>query len=361
MTEKEINSSCETFSKYRPFFLAQLEDLSETLEGLFQNNPLFDLKIEGRVKKNGSFKKKLEKKQDKYSSAFEDMTDIIGIRLITMYKDQNDDIVDTLRENFIVDLKNSSNKFKMLDYDKMGYISLHYVCSYKHPEKDLYPELLEILDNLKFEIQIRTTLQHVWAEIDHKLRYKTLVDVPDKIKRKLFRLSALFEMADSDFCHIRDEVRTLERFYEKKFSAKRYNLHLNLSTINFYLKYNDKQIAEILKIMHIQHFKTFDVAKEEKLEKKLLQYATKFSLTEVTQIDKLIHCILSNQGVFLTYVDTEMRTKLSYGVNSSCTFILNLLLMVFEERDILGSIYNISESSLDSLMELRDHLDLDFL
>lgn len=361
MTEKEISNNCDVFSKYRPFFLAQLETLSETLEGLFQNNPLFDLKIEGRVKKVESFRKKLEKKKDKYSSAFDDMTDIIGIRLITMYKDENDDIVNTLKKNFDVDLKNSSNKFKMLDYDRMGYISLHYVCSYKNPEKELLPEILEVTDNIKFEIQIRTSLQHVWAEVDHRLRYKTLVDIPDKIIRKLFRLSAVFEMADSDFCHIRDEVRTLERFYDTKVSSGNYNLRSDLSAINFYLKYNDRKIAEILGLMHIQHFKTFDVAKEEKLERKLVQYANKFGLTEISHIDKLIHCILSNQATFLTYVDSEMREKISYLVNSSCTFVLNLLLMIFEERKNLKSIYNLSEESLDSLMELRNHLELDFL
>ena len=357
MTEKEINSSYKLFSKYRPFFLAQLENLSETLDNLFKDDPLLDLKIEGRVKKPESFKQKLEKKKDKYEDPFIDMTDILGIRLITMYKDENDDIINILKENFKVDLKNSSNKFKMLDYDKMGYISLHYVCSYKNPKEDLLPEVYKLVKNLKFEVQIRTSLQHIWAEVDHRLRYKTLIDVPAKIKRKLFRLSALFEMADSDFCHIRDEVHTLERFYEKKFSEKNYNLRLDLSTINFYLKFNDKTIAEVLKVMNIQHFNTFDVAKEEKLEKTLLKYTTQFGLHKVDHIDGLIHSILGNQADFLTYVDKEMRGKLAYVVNSSCTFILNLVLVIFEERTNLKKIYNISEESLDSLMILRQKLD----
>lgn len=359
MTEKEIINSSDIFSKYRPYFLAQLEKLTDTLEELFEGNPQIDLKIEGRVKKVESFKKKLEKKKDKYKDAFKDMTDILGIRLITIYKDENDELINILKKNFKIDLKNSSNKFKRLDYDRMGYISLHYVCSYKHPEEDLLPEVREVMENLKFEVQIRSYLQHVWAEVDHRLRYKTLIDVPTKIKRKLFRLSALFEMADSDFCHIRDEVRALERFYEEKFSAKNYNLRLDLSTINFYLKYNDKKIAEILSIMQIQHYNTFDVAKEEKLEKKLLKYAIKFGLHEIKHIDMLIHCLLSNQAAFLTYADKEMRSKLSYVVNSGCTFILNMLLVLFESRDRLKVIYNLSEESLDSLMLLREKVDFD--
>lgn len=357
MTNSEIDNSSKVFSKYRPYFLVQLENLTETLENLFENNPLVDLTIKGRVKKVDSFKKKLERKKDKYKDPFKDMTDIVGIRLVSLFKDESDEIINTLKQNFKIDLRNSSNKFKMLDYDKMGYISLHYVCSYKHPETDLVPELRELIPNLKFEVQIRTALQHTWAEVDHRLRYKTLVEVPAKVKRKLFRLSALFEMADSEFCHIKDEVKALERFYEDKFSAKNYDLRLDLSTINFYLQYNDKKIAEILTMLHIQHFNTFDVAKEEKLEKKLVKYALKFGLHEVKNIDALIHFLLSNQATFLTYIDKEMKKKLSYVVNSSCTFILNLLLILFEDRDKLKVIYNLSEESLDSIMVLREKLD----
>ena len=357
MKTNEIAKSSKVFSEYRPYFLLQLESLMENLEDLFKNNPLIDINIQGRVKKLESFNKKLDKKKDKYKDPFKDMTDIIGIRLITLFKDESDEIINILKKNFKIDFKNSSNKFKMLDYDRMGYISLHYVCSYKHPEDDLVPQLKELMDNLKFEVQIRTSLQHTWAEVDHQLRYKTLVEVPTKIKRKLFRLSAVFEMADSDFCHIRDEVRALERFYDDKFSAKNYNLRLDLSTINFYLKYNDKRIAQILSLLHIQHFNTFDVAKEEKLEKKLVQYALKFGLHEVRNIDSLIHCILSNQGTFMTYVDKEMRGKLSYVINSSCTFILNILLILFEEREELKTIYNLSDESLDSILKLREKID----
>lgn len=357
MIDKEIDNSSDIFSKYRPYFLAQLEKLTDTLDDLFEGDPLIDLKIEGRVKKVESFKKKLENKKDKYINAFEDMTDIIGIRLITIYKDENDELINILKKNFKIDLKNSSNKFKKLDYDRMGYISLHYICSYKDPEKDLLPEIREIADNLKFEVQIRSSLQHIWAEVDHRLRYKTLIEVPTKIKRKLFRLSAVFEMVDSEFCHIRDEVRALEKFYEEKFSAKNYNIRLDLSTINFYLKYNDKKIGEILSIIQIQHYNTFDVAKEENLEKKLVKYALKFGLYEVKHIDILIHCILSNQATFLTYADKEMRSKLSYVINSGCTFILNMLLVLFESRERLKVVYNLSEKSLDSLMLLREKVD----
>ncbi len=354
MTDQEILRTTDIFSEFRPYFLAQLETLSEYIEGLFEDKIHINCEVKGRVKKIESFKNKLEKKRSKYKDPFLDMTDIIGVRIVTTFKDEVDDIVDILKEHFKLDFRNSSNKFKELAFDKMGYISLHYICSYKAPKKDLHPKLLEILKNLKFEVQIRTSLQHVWAEVDHKLRYKTLVNTPNKVKRKLFRLSALFEMADSEFCHIRDEVRALEKFYEKKFSEKNYNLRLDLSTINYYIKYNDRRIQDVLRIMRLKHFNTFDVAKEEKLEKRVVKYANRFGLNDVKHIDALIHCVLSHQSDYMLYIDSEASRKLSYLINSSCTFILNLLLIIFEDREKLKGIYNLSDESLKSLMKFRE-------
>jgi putative GTP pyrophosphokinase len=59
------------------------------------------------------------------------------------------------------------------------------------------------LGNLVAEVQIRTMPMHAWAEIEHKLNYKTSIGLPEEAQRKLFRISALFEIADEELDSIR--------------------------------------------------------------------------------------------------------------------------------------------------------------
>jgi len=57
-----------------------------------------------------------------------------------------------------------------------------------------------------FEIQIRTILQHTWAEIEHDKNYKYSGVLPDEIERRLNLLSAVLESADNEFNTISQEI-----------------------------------------------------------------------------------------------------------------------------------------------------------
>jgi len=65
-------------------------------------------------------------------------------------------------------------------------------------------------EGLKAEIQIRSILQHGWAEIEHDLGYKTNISLPNHLRRRLSLLSGLLELADSAFLTIRDELKKYE-------------------------------------------------------------------------------------------------------------------------------------------------------
>ena len=54
-----------------------------------------------------------------------------------------------------------------------------------------------------FEIQLRTVLQHAWAEVEHGLGYKSYYEPPMDIKRKLNRLAGTLEILDEEFEAIR--------------------------------------------------------------------------------------------------------------------------------------------------------------
>jgi hypothetical protein len=90
---------------------------------------------------------------------------------------------------------------------RFGYASRHLLIGL-----DAAREGLPAYDNLtgrRAQVQIRTVLQHAWAEFEHDIRYKgTIPDehVPDFDRR--FTLAAgLLELADREFSTIRDRLR----------------------------------------------------------------------------------------------------------------------------------------------------------
>jgi hypothetical protein len=90
---------------------------------------------------------------------------------------------------------------------RFGYASRHLLVSLD-PARESQP-LHDLLPDRRVQVQIRTVLQHAWAEFEHDIRYKgTIPDehVPDFDRR--FTLAAgLLELADREFSTIRDRLQ----------------------------------------------------------------------------------------------------------------------------------------------------------
>jgi ppGpp synthetase/RelA/SpoT-type nucleotidyltranferase len=167
------------------------------LEKVFKRSGLIVAAIESRVKTESSLAGKLELKGSKYAS-LADITDIVGVRVITFYTDDVDKVASAVEKLFKVDWENSVDKRKLHEIDSFGYMSLHYICS-----MDGFP--------YRFEIQMRTVLQHAWANMNHDTGYKSGVEIPIEYRRSLSRLSGLLELADEQFSIIRADLADYRR------------------------------------------------------------------------------------------------------------------------------------------------------
>ena len=184
-------------------YYEKVEQIASTqIEEIVEKNKFFVMEVSHRSKSIESLENKLKNKIGRYKTIY-DITDLCGVRVICYFADTVDRIAEVIREKFIVDERNSVDKRAMINEKEFGYLSLHYICSL--PESTQYPKEVS---RIKFEIQIRTVLQHAWAEIEHDLGYKSSFGVPRTIRRDFSRLAGLLEIADDLFISLRDDSRS---------------------------------------------------------------------------------------------------------------------------------------------------------
>lgn len=174
--------------------------VEQKLNDALDKADIHTMQIAHRVKSAESVSGKLARKPDKYASA-SDLTDIVGYRIICYFTDQIDIISSIVENLFVIDRDNYVDKSKMLKPNAFGYLSVHYICSLK--PSDGYSE---DLCKIRFEIQIRTVLQHTWAEIEHDLGYKNEFGVPHHVRREFSQMASLLEVADAGFGRIKREL-----------------------------------------------------------------------------------------------------------------------------------------------------------
>ncbi|MDO4478749.1 MAG: hypothetical protein Q4B73_06910 [Lachnospiraceae bacterium] len=190
----------DEFRKKRPHLLTLEEVVVENLKTNLKSSGISSMELEHRVKGEHSLEGKLFRGGEKYQE-LSDITDLLGIRVILYFADDVDKVGKLVESIFNVDWDNSSDKRALLDPKTFGYLSLHYICSL--PEGAGYPEEIT---GIRFEIQIRTVLQHAWAQIEHDMGYKSQFGVPRAITRQFARLASLLELADEEFKRIRDQL-----------------------------------------------------------------------------------------------------------------------------------------------------------
>jgi len=209
------------------------------LEELLSAEGISTLSIVHRMKTRDSALRKLVKAGEALTN-FEQMTDVLGLRVITYMRDDVDAVAKIVEREFTVDKEHSVDKRAILDPDRFGYLSLHYVASLAQKRTAL-PEYRRF-ENVRFELQIRSVLQHAWAEIEHDLGYKSESAVPRAERRAFSRLAGLLEIADDEFVRIRDRLTVHQASIEDEVAQGHRDVEIDQDSIYALIRSGDATV-----------------------------------------------------------------------------------------------------------------------
>jgi len=166
--------------------------------------------IEARAKEIDKFGKKAAKPSDsdqtkpKYPNPLKDITDTAGVRVITFLPRTVADVCNLIEQEFDI-VERSDKAAELMNEGKIGYQSVHYLVKMNLSRSHLAE--YRPYDGLILEIQVRTILQHAWAEMEHDIQYKSAIEIPALIKRRFIALAGLLDVADREFQTLQDEYK----------------------------------------------------------------------------------------------------------------------------------------------------------
>ncbi len=161
------------------------------------------------------------------------MTDFCGLRIITRFTTEVEEVCKIITEEFLVDEERSEDKTVHAPRE-FGYMSKHYVVQVAEKRRQL--DEWEPYVELYAEIQVRTVVQHAWAVIEHKVIYKNGSRLPQEVTRGFSQMSALLEVADFHFEGLLERKKELERLAAEEVSTGSLDrAELTISSLDVYL------------------------------------------------------------------------------------------------------------------------------
>ena len=165
------------------------------------------LAVTGRTKSVESFAGKAARRLQggrlAHPKPLTDITDQVGVRVVTYVLADVDAVAQLLSSQLVVREDRDMGQ-ETADAGRFGYSSRHLLVALDEERAEA-----GIPTDRPASVQIRTVLQHAWAEFEHDVRYKGSVSdehAPDFDRR--FTLAAgLLELADQQFSAIRDRHR----------------------------------------------------------------------------------------------------------------------------------------------------------
>lgn len=204
----------EQYQKVRRRYIEYSGSIKDIIRKALANSQIKVASVEARTKSIKSFGRKASEPSDadpnqpKYADPASQITDLTGARIITFFPNTVSEVDQIIHDEFVV-VERIDKAAQLLEEERFGYQSVHYLVKLK-PNRTRLPEYSNFVD-LVAEIQVRTILQHAWAEIEHDIQYKSVETIPALIRRRFASLAGLLEIADREFQAVQSEDERLRQ------------------------------------------------------------------------------------------------------------------------------------------------------
>jgi ppGpp synthetase/RelA/SpoT-type nucleotidyltranferase len=196
----------------RSFYESLAVVIKQVVQACLEGREIKVHSVEARAKDPVSLRKKAAQPSEgdpskpKYRDPLLEITDLAAARIIAYFPNTLGEIDKILRDEFQV-VEHSDKGAELIQEERFGYQSVHYLVKLNGARARL-PEYEQFADSIA-EIQVRTILQHAWAEIEHDIQYKSTAVIPTEIRRRFMALAGVLEMADREFQAIQDADKLL--------------------------------------------------------------------------------------------------------------------------------------------------------
>ena len=279
---KRLNTIMSEYHQKLDVYQKLSLDVNDIINTLLEVNHIKISNMAIRIKTEEALRNKAMYK-NKYAH-LDEITDILGVRIITLFENDVDTILELLENTFevceIVD-KRKKEKNSRIEF---GYNSLHVIVKFT----DSRCRLVEYqkYQDIRFEIQLRTVLQHAWAEVEHGLGYKSFYEPPMSVKRKLNRLAATLEILDEEFENIRYDIALYNQSFDKV--EKILKTDINKDSLIAYVnnsEFLNQLVQQISEEQNYRIIKDPRFISDQKLPTKLSMYGSQY----IHELDDDIH------------------------------------------------------------------------
>jgi putative GTP pyrophosphokinase len=205
-------------------------------------------------------------------------------------------------------------------------------------------------EGLKCEIQLRSILQHGWAEIEHDLGYKGENSIPDPHRRSFSRIAALLETADREFDRLKIDLKEYEKEIKTLIKKNPQEIELNQASL-LSLSQTNRTFQDCIKIMTelgIELVPTTDV--------KLI--IEKFEFFKVKTIKQLEDSLKDNKEDFINFFRDYIKDRSTNTLTDILPlfYFLHFLSALKEDPNHILDYFNYGEYKISSYNE--GHLNI---